>query len=123
VLRLTGGEGVHVVYDGSGPATFEGSLASLRRSGTFCWYGPVLGGPGMIDIMKLPRSIKLGYAVFSDHIHTPELLRARTARLFDWVREGKLRVAPATDFALADAAQAHAAMESRATIGKLLLLP
>jgi NADPH2:quinone reductase len=123
VLRLTDGEGVHVIYDGSGPSTFQGSLDALRRSGTFCWYGPVLGGPGKIDIMRLPRSIKLGYAVFSDHIHTPELLRARTARLFDWVRQGKLRLAPATDFALADAALAHAAMESRATTGKLLLLP
>lgn len=123
VMRLTNGEGVHVVYDGSGPVTFDGSLASLRRSGTFCWYGPVLGGPGMIDIMSLPKSIKLGYATFFDHIHTPELLRARTTRLFDWVREGKLRVAPATEFALADAATAHAAMESRGTTGKLLLLP
>ena len=45
-LRLTDGEGVHVVYDGSGPTTFQGSLDVLRRSGTFCWYGPVLGGPG-----------------------------------------------------------------------------
>lgn len=77
----------------------------------------------MIDIMSLPRSIKLGYAVFFDHIHTPELLRSRTARLFDWIGEGKLRVAPATAFALADAAQAHAAMESRGTTGKLLLIP
>jgi NADPH2:quinone reductase len=123
VLRLTGGEGVHVVYDGSGPATFEGSLASLRRSGTFCWYGPVLGGPGAIDIMRLPRSVKIGYAVFSDHIHTPELLRTRTARLFDWAREGKIRIAPATEFALSEAAAAHGAMESRATTGKLLLIP
>jgi len=123
VLRLTGGEGVHVVYDGSGPATFEDSLASLRRSGTFCWFGPVLGGPGRIDIMRLPRSIKIGYATFFDHIHTAALLRARTARLFDWVRQGKLRVAPATAYALADAVQAHAAMESRSSTGKLLLIP
>ncbi|TMV35899.1 zinc-binding dehydrogenase, partial [Thioclava sp. BHET1] len=43
VLELTNGDGVHVVYDGSGPTTFAGSLAALRRSGTFCWYGPVLG--------------------------------------------------------------------------------
>lgn len=123
VLRLTGGQGVHVVYDGSGPATFDGSLASLRRSGTFCWYGPVLGGPGRIDIMSLPRSIKLGYAVFSDHIHTTQLLRSHTQQLLDWVREGRLRIAPATEFALAGAAAAHAAMESRATAGKLLLIP
>lgn len=114
---------MHVVYDGSGPATFEGSLASLRRSGTFCWFGPVLGGPGLIDLMSLPRSIKLGYAVFSDHIPTPELLRARTSRLFDWVRQGKLKVAAAAEFGLSDAAKAHEAMESRATTGKLLLIP
>jgi NADPH2:quinone reductase len=123
VLRLTGGEGVHVVYDGSGPATFGGSRASLRRSGTFCWFGPVLGGPGEIDIMSLPRSIKIGYAVFSDHIYTPELLRAHTARLFDWVRDGKVKVARAVEFALSDAAAAHEAMESRSTTGKLLLIP
>src|SRR5882724_1279272 len=70
-LRLTRGEGVHVVYDGSGPTTFQGSLDVLRRSGTFCWYGPVLGGPGPLDIMSLPKSIKIGYAGFRDHIHTP----------------------------------------------------
>ena len=63
--ELSGGEGVHVVFDGSGPGTFQGSLDVLRRSGTFCWYGPVLGGPGAIDIMSLPKSIKLGYAVSS----------------------------------------------------------
>ncbi len=55
-LRLTGGEGVHVVYDSSGPSTFQGSLDALRRSGTFCWYGPVLGDPGPLDIMSLPES-------------------------------------------------------------------
>ena len=57
VRRLTGGKGVDVVYDGSGPATFQGSLNSLGRSGTLCWFGPVLGGPGPLDIMNLPRSI------------------------------------------------------------------
>jgi NADPH2:quinone reductase len=122
-LRLSGGEGVHVVYDGSGPTTFQGSLDVLRRSGTFCWYGPVLGGPGPLDIMSLPKSIKLGYAVFIDHIHTPELLRARTARLFDWIAEGKLSIRIGGVYSLADAAQAHADMESRTTTGKLLLIP
>ncbi|WP_409529902.1 quinone oxidoreductase family protein, partial [Shinella sp.] len=58
-LRLTDGEGVHVVYDGSGPTTFQGSLDVLRRSGTFCWYGPVLGGPGPLDIGRRDVSLKL----------------------------------------------------------------
>ena len=122
-LRLTQGEGVHVVYDGSGPTTFQGSLDALRRSGTFCWYGPVLGGPGPLDIMSLPKSIKLGYGVFFDHVHTPELLRAHSARLFGWIAEGKLRVRAGGAYRLADAAKAHADMESRRTVGKLLLAP
>lgn len=122
-IRLTNGEGVHVVYDGSGPKTFQGSLDVLRRSGVFCWYGPVLGGPGSLDIMSLPKSIKIGYATFLDHIHTPELLRARAAQLFDWVTAGKLRVRMGGEYALADAARAQADMESRKTTGKLLLIP
>ena len=123
VLALTGGEGVNVVYDGSGPATFQGSLAALRRSGTFCWYGPVLGGPGPLDIMSLPKSIKLGYAVFSDHIHTPALFRAHAQQLFRWIGEGALEVKIGNVYPLADAAAAHAAMERRETTGKLLLVP
>lgn len=122
-LRLTGGEGVHVVYDGSGPTTFQGSLDVLRRSGTFCWFGPVLGGPGALEITSLPKSIKLGYAVFADHIHTPELLRAHTKQLFDWIAEGKLKVHVGGEYPLADAAKAHADMESRRSTGKLLLVP
>lgn len=120
--ELTGGEGVHVVFDGSGPSTFQGSLDVLRRSGTFCWYGPVLGSPGPIEIMSLPRSIKLGYAVFFDHIHTPALLRAHSARLFNWIMEGELKVHIGGEYPLSDAARAHADMESRATVGKLLLI-
>jgi NADPH2:quinone reductase len=122
-IRLSGGKGVHVVYDGSGPQTFQGSLDALRRSGTFCWYGPVLGGPGPIDIMSLPKSIKIGYATFFDHIPTPELLRAHSAQLFDWVADGKLKVQIGGEYPLADAAKAHADMASRATTGKLLLIP
>ncbi|MEH2489673.1 quinone oxidoreductase family protein [Bradyrhizobium sp. AZCC 2230] len=122
-VRLSGGEGVHVVYDGSGPKTFQGSLDALRRSGTFCWYGPVLGGPGPLDIMSLPKSVKIGYATFLDHIHTPQLLRARSTQLFDWIIEGKLNIRIGGQYPLVSAAKAHADMESRATTGKLLLIP
>lgn len=123
VRRLTGGEGVHVVYDGSGPATFQGSLDSLRVAGTFCWYGPVLGGPGRFDITSLPNSIKLGYAVFAHHVRTPALLRAHAGQLFQWIIDGKLRTTIGGVYPLAQAAQAHADMESRASTGKLLLVP
>ncbi|UEX81449.1 hypothetical protein K8M09_18110 [Shinella zoogloeoides] len=42
--------------------------------------------------MSLPRSIKIGYAVFFDHVHTPVLLRKHAAQLFQWVADGKLKV-------------------------------
>jgi NADPH2:quinone reductase len=122
VLRLTAGEGVHVVYDGSGPATFQDSLASLRRGGTFCWFGPVLGAPDRLDLMSLPKSIKIGYAVFLDHVHTPELLRRRAAQLFEWIASGKLRVTIGATYPMVAAAQAQIDLESRRTTGKLLLL-
>jgi NADPH:quinone reductase len=122
VLRLTGGRGVDVVYDGSGPVTFQGSLDALRRAGTFCWYGPVLGGPGALDLMRLPKSIKIGYAVFADHIATPELLRQHAAQLFDWLLKGQLKLHTGASYPLAEAARAVSAIESRATTGKLLLI-
>jgi NADPH2:quinone reductase len=121
VIRASGGQGVHVVYDGSGPRTFQASLASLRRGGTFCWYGPVLGSDP-VDLMSLPRSIKIGYATFFDHVPTCEALRARAARLFDWVAQGALKVRIHARYPLAEAARAHAEMEARGTTGKLLLV-
>jgi hypothetical protein len=42
--------------------------------------------------MSLPKSFKIGYADFFDHVHTPTLLRAKAAQLFDWVARGKLKV-------------------------------
>jgi NADPH2:quinone reductase len=73
--------------------------------------------------MSLPKSIKIGYAVFQDHIATPALLRAHTERLFDWIIEGKLEVRSISEYRLADASNAHADMENRKTVGKLLLVP
>lgn len=122
-LRLSGGDGFHVVYDGSGPSTFAGSIEVLRRSGTFCWYGPVLGRSEPIDLMTLPKSIKIGFAAFFDHIHTPELLRAHAAQLFDWLMAGDITVNIGQICPLVNAALAHTAMENRSTTGKLLLIP
>lgn len=121
-LHLTAGRGVDVVYDGSGPSTFQGSLDLLRSGGTFCWYGPVLGAPEQFSIMQLPRSIKIGYAVFFDHISTPALLREHARQLFDWFAEGRLKLFIGAEYPLHDAAHAHAEMESRRTTGKLLLV-
>jgi NADPH2:quinone reductase len=123
VMQITNGRGVDVVYDGSGPATFEASAHSLRPCGVFCWYGPILGGKGTIDLTSLPNSIKIGYASFMHHIPTPSDLRKVAYQLFDWIKQGKLKVKVYKTYALADAVKAHQDMENRITEGKLLLRP
>jgi NADPH2:quinone reductase len=57
VLRLTGGEGVHVAYDGAGADTFHGSLASLRYHGVLAYYGLLIKHLPPIDLLDLPRSV------------------------------------------------------------------
>ena len=53
--------------------------------------------------MNLPKSIKIGYATFFDHIHTPELFRARVHQLFRWIEDGSLKVNIGGTYALANA--------------------
>jgi NADPH:quinone reductase len=74
-------------------------------------------------MLDLPRSIKVCYPSFRDHVPTREALLARSAELFALVASGQLDVSIGRRYPLADAARAHADLESRATVGKLLLRP
>jgi NADPH:quinone reductase len=123
VLRLTDGEGVQVVYDGSGAETFQDSLRSLDYHGTLALFGPFMDKIPAVDVFSLPKSISLTYPVFLHHIRTRQALIARSNQLFNWVREGKLKPHIGMRYPLAAAAQAHADIESRRSMGKLLLIP
>ncbi|EXU68758.1 alcohol dehydrogenase [Streptomyces sp. PRh5] len=123
VRELTGGEGVHVVFDGAGATTFAASLQVLRTHGTLVFYGPLIGDVPTIAMNEIPRSTRLTYAVTEDHVRTPEELAARSAELFALVERGELVVRIGGRYPLAEAARAHADIESRTTTGKLLLLP
>ncbi|MFE3170102.1 quinone oxidoreductase family protein [Amycolatopsis sp. NPDC059090] len=121
VLRLTGGEGVRAVFDGNGGPTFRASMRVLRRNGTLLYYGAFIGEVPTIGMRELPRSIKICYPAFRDHIATREELLAHSADLFGMIASGKLDVAVGGRYPLADAARAHRDLESRRTTGKLLL--
>ena len=123
VLALTGGEGVHAVFDGAGSTTFAGSLQVLRTHGTLVFYGPAIDTVPTIAMNEIPRSTRITYGATPDHVRTPEELRARCAELFALVEQGDLTVRIGHRYPLADAAQAHRDIESRGTTGKLLLIP
>lgn len=122
---FTGGRGVDVVYDGVGKATFEGSLASLRPRGMFASFGNASGAVPPFAPLLLSQKGSLFFTrpTLAHYIATPDELRRRAAELFNWIGEGSLRVNIGATFPLAQAADAHRALEGRATTGKVLILP
>ena len=107
----------------AGAETFRDSLASLRYHGVLACYGPLMKPLPSIDIFDLPKSVLITYPAVMHHVRTHEALVRRSNQLFDWVREGKLRVKIGGRYPLAEAAQAHQDIQSRRTTGKLLLIP
>lgn len=122
---FTGGRGVDVVYDGVGQATFEESLASLRPRGLMASYGNSSGPvPPFAPLMLSQRgSLFFTRPTLAHYTLTREELDARAGDLFGWLASGALQVRVGAIFPLTAAAEAHRALESRHTTGKVLLLP
>ena len=124
VRELTGGEGVAVVYDGVGKATFDESLASLRPRGTLVLYGAASGPVPSFDPMRLENagSLYLTRPSLRHYTAKREQLLARASDVFGWIAAGKLDVRIGGRYPLEDARKAHEDLEGRRTTGKLLLL-
>jgi NADPH2:quinone reductase len=124
VMRLTGGEGLPVVYDSVGKTTFEESLGCLRARGVMVLYGASSGAVAAMDPIRLMSgSLYLTRPTLKDYLRTPAELEARAADVFGWIAEGRLKVRIGHTFPLAEAGQAHRDLEARKTTGKVLLIP
>jgi len=125
VRRITGGQGVPVAYDSVGKATFEGTLKSVARRGLLVSFGNASGPPDPVPPGRLAQagSIYMTRPTLFDYIATPEELDATAKTLWAVMISGAVKVQVGQTFPLADARKAHAALESRATIGASLLIP
>lgn len=125
VRSLTAGAGVHVAYDGVGRATFDASLASLRRRGMLVLFGAASGQVPPVDSQRLNAagSVYLTRPKLGDYTVDRAELTWRAGELFDAVEAGRLDVRIGATFPLADAAEAHRALAARRTTGKVLLIP
>ncbi len=125
VERLTAGNGVDVVYDGVGKATFEKNLNVMRPRGLLVLYGMSSGPVPPVDPGKLSEkgSLYMARTTLAHFTATREELLARTSALFAMIADGKLNLHIAKTYALAEAPQAHRDMEARKIAGKLLLIP
>jgi NADPH:quinone reductase len=125
VRDLTGGEGVPVVYDSVGKATFEGSIECLRPFGMLVSFGNASGPVPPVDVGMLGRkgSLFLTRPSVFHYVAKRADLERGAAELIDVVRTGRVKIAIGGTWPLAQAAEAHRALEARSTTGSLLLLP
>jgi NADPH:quinone reductase len=125
VKRLTGGRGVDVVYDSVGATTFDKSLSSLRPRGMMALFGQSSGAVPPFDpnILNGKGSLFLTRPSLAHHCLTREELLWRAGDVLGWVSSGELKIRVDRAYPLAEAAEAHRALEGRHTSGKLLLIP
>ncbi|WP_402468089.1 quinone oxidoreductase family protein [Isoptericola aurantiacus] len=125
VRELTGGDGVHVAYDGVGAATFEASLASLRPRGMLVLFGGASGQVPPFDPQRLNSggSLFLTRPTLAHYTATRGELEWRAGEVLGLAATGDLDVRVGATYPLAEAAAAHRALEGRATTGKVLLVP
>lgn len=123
--QLTGGRGVDVVYDSVGKTTFEKSMKSLHARGMMVLYGQSSGAVSPVDPQTLAAkgSLFLTRPTLAHYTATREELVARSNDLFGWIKAGQVKVKIDRTVPLAQAAEAHRALESRVTTGKVLLIP
>jgi NADPH2:quinone reductase len=125
VRRLTGGRGVDVVYDSVGRTTAEKSLDCLVPRGMAVFYGNASGPVPPIDPLLLSRkgSLFLTRPTLMHYVADRASLEARAGEVLGDTRAGRLTVRIERRYSLAEATEAHRALEGRQTAGKLLLVP
>lgn len=125
VKRITNGAGVQVVYDSVGRTTFEKGLNCLARRGMMVLFGQSSGPIGPFDpqVLNAKGSLYLTRPSLVHYIATRDELLARANRVLGWVADHALRVRIDREFPLAEAGEAHRALEARQTSGKVLLIP
>ena len=123
--RLTGGQGVHAVYDGVGKDTFDRDLNVLRPRGMLVLFGGASGAVPPFDPMRLTQkgSLFLTRPTLAHYIATRAELEQRAGEVLGAIARGELRLRIEHEYPLAEAARAHRDLEGRKTTGKLLLIP
>jgi len=125
VREITGGQGVDVAYDSVGKTSAEASLSSLRERGLFVSYGNASGAADPIAPARLAQggSLYMTRPTLFNFFNSPERMQKGAAALFGALKTGTVKADIGQRFALSDVADAHRALESRATVGATVLTP
>lgn len=123
VKRLTGGEGVDVVYDAVGKATFLKGLDCLKPRGMMIHFGISSGQIEPLNTRALTErgSLYLTRPTLLTHVSSPTEIAWRAGDVFRWIAEGKLKLRVEHEYPLAEAWKAHRDLEGRTNAGKIIL--
>lgn len=123
VERLTDGRKANVVYDGIGKATFAASLDCLRPRGTMVSIGASTGAPPPVDVATLNAkgSLFLTRPGLAHHATDVDEYRDRVLDVFDAVQKGIITPSIWKTFPLAEASDAHAAVQDGKSAGAIVL--
>jgi NADPH2:quinone reductase len=124
VLELTNGRGVDAVFDSVGKDTFAGSLECLALRGHLINFGQSSGPVEPFAVSRLAqKSNTLSRPLLFHYIEEPVERREMADQVFKALRSGVIVADIGAQFPLRDAAQAHRALELRATTGSTILIP
>jgi len=125
VHDLTGGKGVHAVYDSVGIDTLSASLKCLRFRGTCVLYGISSGRPDCFDTTELSWAGSVFLTRPSAHQHhpTPAIFQKSAKKVFDMIGAKNIDIHIGQRYRLDDVAKAHMDLEERRTIGSSILIP
>ena len=123
--RLTGGKGVHVIYDGVGKTTFDKDLNILRPRGYLVLFGAASGAVPPFDLAKLAQkgSLYITRPTLVNYIATHDELQHRASQVLNMISNGALKLRIEHVYPLRDVQQAHRDLEARKTTGKLIVIP
>ena len=123
-MRLTGGRGADLILDAVGKPTFEPGLKCLAPFGHLLLYGRAGGAPDPLNVFRLfEKSTKVSGFVLPVVFGMPELMREGIEKSFALIREKKLELLIGKTFPLSQAAEALRLLQSRQSVGKLVLVP
>jgi NADPH:quinone reductase len=121
--RITGGQGVSVIYDSVGKTTFLPGFDALEPRGMMALFGQSSGPVAPVDpqLLNQKGSLFLTRPTLAHYVATREELLWRAKDLFEWIERGELSVRIGAEYPLAEVAEAHRALEGRRTTGKVVL--
>jgi len=124
VMRITGGKGADLNLDAIGKPTFEKGIGCMAPFGHVILYGRAGGPPDKLDVFRLfQNAVKVSGFVLLTASSQHHLMRQGTEACFNLMRDGKLKMLIGKTYPLAQAPEAHRFMESRQSVGKLVLTP